>query len=144
MKQPGPGEYGHAIFTDAGPKFTTRVKPFIDPFKCRTKPGPGEYEPEKPKTNILYSMRQKPAQSMNNLTPGPGNYEDDRVLHYSTIPGSKMGKDLRKSNHFIHTASHKKQDPGRYNLEDFANNERMGVPKYSFGKDIRDKDRCKG
>ena len=32
--------------------------------------------------------------------------------------------------------------PGRYNLHNFANNELMGVPKYSFGKDIRDKDRA--
>ena len=31
---PGPGAYREATFTDAGPKFTTRVKPFIDPFKC--------------------------------------------------------------------------------------------------------------
>lgn len=49
VKQPGPGEYHHAIYTDAGPKFTTRVKPFVDPMKMnRADPGPGQYEPEKP------------------------------------------------------------------------------------------------
>ena len=43
IKQPGPGEYKHAIFTDDGPKYTTRVKPYIDPFKMKTDPGPGQY-----------------------------------------------------------------------------------------------------
>ena len=52
-----------------------------------------------------------------------------------------MGKDMRKSDHFLHTSSYKKQNPGNYNLHDFANNELMGVPKYSFGKDSRTKDR---
>lgn len=105
----------------------------------KTEPGPGLYSPEKPKTNIQYSMRKKMAGSMNRLTPGPGAYGDERVLHYSTIPGSKMGKDMRKSDHFLHTASFKKQNPGNYNLHNFANNELMGVPKFSFGKDVRDK-----
>ena len=50
MKHPGPGEYEYTSFTQAGPKFTTRVKPFIDPFKMKTDPGPGLYDPEKPKT----------------------------------------------------------------------------------------------
>ena len=78
---------------------------------------------------------------MNRLTPGPGAYEDERKIHYASIPGSKMGKDMRKSDHFLHTASYKKQNAGNYNLHDFAGNELMGVPKFSFGKDIRDKDR---
>ena len=86
-------------------------------------------------------MRKKTANSMNRLTPGPGAYEDERKIHYASIPGSKMGKDMRKSDHFLHTASYKKQNPGNYNLHNFANNELMGVPKFSFGKDIRDKDR---
>ena len=52
MRQPGPGEYEYAKFTDDGPKYTTRVKPHINPFKMKTDPGPGQYSPEKPKTNI--------------------------------------------------------------------------------------------
>jgi len=59
VKHPGPGEYDYKCYTDAGPKFTTRVKPEINPFKMQTKPGPGLYDPEKPKTNIKYSMRSK-------------------------------------------------------------------------------------
>ena len=57
VKHPGPGEYAYASFTEEGPKFTTRCKPFIDPFKMRTEPGPGLYSPEKPKTSIQYSVR---------------------------------------------------------------------------------------
>jgi hypothetical protein len=52
-----------------------------------------------------------------------------------------MGKDMRKSDHFLHTASYKKQEPGRYTMHNFANNELMGVPKYSLSKDMRFKSR---
>lgn len=79
---PGPGAYREATFTDAGPKFTTRVKPFIDPFKCRTKPGPGNYEPEKPQTQIKFSMSKRLTASSYAAarnTPGPGTYGDERV-----------------------------------------------------------------
>ena len=86
-------------------------------------------------------MRKKLDQSEDKRTPGPGNYDDERELHYKSIPGSKMGKDMRKSDHFLHTSSYKKQTPGTYNLHNFANNEYMGVPKFSFGKDSRVKDR---
>lgn len=64
-RQPGPGEYEYAAYTESGPKYSTRVKPFIDPFKMKTKPGPGLYDPEKPKTALHYSMRKKPADSSN-------------------------------------------------------------------------------
>ena len=137
VRQPGPGEYEYSTFTQAGPKFTTRVKPFIDPFKMKTKPGPGEYSPDKAKVDFKYSMGARPSQSMNKLTPGPGAYGDERALHYRTIPGSKMGKDNRKSNHFLHTSSYQKQEPGRYNQHEFANNRLMGVPNFSFGRDQR-------
>ena len=108
LKQPGPGEYEYTSFTQAGPKFTTRVKPFIDPFKMKTDPGPGLYNPEKPKTQFRYSMREKPGTAGNSMTPGPGTYSDPRKLHYKFIPGSKMGKDNRMSGHFLHTSSYKK------------------------------------
>jgi hypothetical protein len=144
IKHPGPGEYEHSVFTDAGPKYTTRVKPHIDPFKMKTDPGPGQYEPEKPKTDIHYSMRKKFNGTTGKNTPGPGQYIDDRAMHYASIPGSKIGKDARISNHFLHTASYLKQDPGKYNQHEFPNNELMGVPRYSFSKDNRMRDLKKG
>jgi len=47
------------------------------------------------------------------LTPGPGTYDDMRRTHYSTLPGSKMGQDDRKS-YFLRTASSEKPGPGNY------------------------------
>ena len=82
-----------------GPKYTTRVKPFIDPFKCRTKPGPGEYEPMKPQTQIKFSISQRLTASSyaaSKNTPGPGSYNDERQAHYDKLPGSKIGRDVRK------------------------------------------------
>lgn len=113
------------------------MKPFIDPFKMKTAPGPGFYDPEKNKKDIKYSMRERTTQSMNKLTPGPGAYENERELYYRSLPGSKMGKDARKTNFFLNTASYKKQEPGRYNIKGFANNELTGVPKFSFSRDLR-------
>ena len=57
VKHPGPGEYEYPKFTDSGPKYTQRVKPYIDQlykeqFKMKTAPGPGLYSPEKPQTQI--------------------------------------------------------------------------------------------
>ena len=48
-----------------------------------------------------------------------------------------MGRDNRRSDHFLNTASYKKQEPGRYESRGFANNELTGVPKFSFSKDMR-------
>ena len=75
------------------------------------------------------------------MTPGPGAYEDERNFHYKSIAGSKIGRDMRRSDHFLYNSSYKKQEPGRYNLHNFAGNDLMGVPKYSLSKDMRFKDR---
>ena len=137
-KQPGPGEYEHQVFTDNGPKYTQRPKPFINPMKNKTAPGPGFYNPDKYKnSNFQFSMRKKANGGHDLGTPGPGAYGDERELHYKSIPGSKIGSDKRKSDHFLHTSSYKKQEPGRYSLHDFAGNDLMGVPKFSFSKDTK-------
>jgi hypothetical protein len=96
---PGPGAYRAASFTDAGPKFSNRVKPVLNPFKMKTDPGPGFYDPVKPKQDTKYSMSQRLSASSyaaSRKTPGPGTYSDERELHYRTIPGSKIGRDTRK------------------------------------------------
>jgi len=56
---PGPGAYRAASWTDAGPKFSNRVKPVINPFKMKTDPGPGFYDPIKPKLDTKYSISQR-------------------------------------------------------------------------------------
>jgi hypothetical protein len=45
--------------------------------------------------------------------PGPGSYEDERRIHYTRIPGSKMGKDVRKAE-FLKTGSFGKPAIGSY------------------------------
>jgi hypothetical protein len=57
--------------------------------------------------------------SPNKLTPGPGNYGDMRELYYSTLPGSKMGRDDRKS-YFLKSASYEKPGPGNYAMTCFT------------------------
>ena len=58
-KHPGPGEYTVPSKIVEGPIFTTRPKPPIDPFKCRTTTGPGEYNPpvDAPYKKLGYSIR---------------------------------------------------------------------------------------
>ena len=138
-KQPGPGEYSYQSFTKDGPQYSQRVKPFINPMKMKTDPGPSSYNPNPYKTyDHKYSMGQKATGSANYHTPGPGAYGDSKDdLHYKKIPGSKMGTQKRMSDHFLHTSSYKKQEPGRYSLHDFAGNKLMGTPNFSFGKDTK-------
>ena len=108
----------------------------------KTAPGPGFYDPEKPKLNIKYSMsvrldgsNSRYSKSMKQ-TPGPGSYSDPRAAHYGSIPGSKMGRDTRKQQ-FLKTPSYGKQDPGSYKINGFANNPATGVPRYGFGTSTR-------
>lgn len=71
------------------------------------------------------------------LTPGPGTYSDMINLHYSTLPGSKMGRDDRKS-YFLKSSSHEKPGPGEYVAPCFT--EKSQAPKYRFGSSTREKD----
>ena len=91
---PGPGSYTIPSKGTEGSKFTTSGKPNINaelqahgitasPFKMRTKPGPGNYDPPVSGTfkKLSYSIS-----GVNNKfvkgtdsswpTPGPGNYEN--------------------------------------------------------------------
>ena len=83
-------------------------------------------------------MRQKMSQSAHKVPPpGPGSYVTENNLACGTKPGSVFGKDSRRSDFFLNTASYKKQEPGRYEIKGFAGNEGTGVPKFSFSKDLR-------
>ena len=59
VKNPGPGQYEARDTVADGPKFTTRVKPFIDPRKCRTTTGPGDYDPNDQSKKVFYTMSGK-------------------------------------------------------------------------------------
>ena len=63
----------------------------------KTDPGPGFYDPQKSYTKIQYSISKRHGPTSDKaLTPGPGNYEDNRKAHYEKLAGSKIGKDTRK------------------------------------------------
>lgn len=135
---PGPANYEIPSKIDEGPKFTTRVKPFVDPFKMKTDPGPGFYDPLKSEKKIQYSISKRHGPTFDKAAnPGPGAYEDERTQHYASIPGSKMGRDVRKRE-FLKTPAHDKPAPGKYERPGFTEHE-TGVPKYGFGSSTRDR-----
>lgn len=69
-------------------------------------------------------------------TPGPGAYKDERSLYYSTLPGSKMGRDSRKS-YFLKSANFNKPGPGNYSTVSFT--DKSEAPKFGFGSSMREK-----
>lgn len=93
-KTPGPGSYSIPSKGTEGPRFTTRSKPGINaellangitasPFKMRTKPGPGNYDPPTSGAfkKLSYSMngineKMVKGTDSNWQQPGPGNYDD--------------------------------------------------------------------
>lgn len=132
---PGPGNYESSTFTSVGPKYTTRVKPKIDPLKNRTRTGPGDYTPQKPETKLSYSMGKK-LEINKKQTPGPGSYNDMRQVHYNTITGSQIGKDERKS-FFLVDSTYDSPIPGRYDLIQFGSGI-LGEPRCKFGVSSRE------
>lgn len=56
---PGPGNYDLRSFISEGPKYSARVKPIVDPFKCKTRTGPADYNPLKSTISVKYSMGAK-------------------------------------------------------------------------------------
>lgn len=97
------------------------ARKFADKNIMRTHTGPADYEPKVAQKKLSYSMPGH-AKSQHTLVPsslpGPGAYEDGRRVHYTRIPGSKMGKDVRKAE-FLKTASHGKPATGSYAQIDF-------------------------
>lgn len=151
---PGPGSYNIPSKGTEGFKFTTRCKPGINaelagskgitatPYKMRTKPGPGNYDPpvDGAWKKLSYSMngineKWVKGTDRNFTIPGPGNYDDCITQHYKSIPGSKIHKDARLS-YFLKTSISGNPDPGNYEKKGF---EKLNYyPKYSFGKEQRD------
>ena len=46
VKHPGPQEYNIPSKIVENPRFIFGLRPFIDPQKCRTTTGPGDYDPK--------------------------------------------------------------------------------------------------
>jgi len=108
----------------------------------RTKPGAGHYEPptDGPWKKLSYSCSGVNEKFVNGTDssftiPGPGNYENCIPQHYSSIPGSKIHKDSRKS-YFLKTSVSGPQDAGKYEKNGF---EKLNAnPKFAFGQEKRD------
>lgn len=75
---PGPGEYKIPSKMTDGPKYTTRIKPKINPFKMKTDPGPGFYEPPVSGSfkNVSYSVVGFTKVVIDEFSPGPGSYNN--------------------------------------------------------------------
>jgi len=129
---PGPGEYKIQAKVIEGPKFTTRVKPKIDPFKMKTDPGPGYYDPPTSGAfkKLSFSLTGISHSTIDRTTPGPGSYNSSDQLHYKTLTGSKMGKDKRRS-FFLQTSITGNPDSGLYEKHGF---EKLNTKTFSFGK----------
>lgn len=113
---PGPGEYTLPTKIGETPKYIMGLKLEPNPTKNKElEPGPASYDPIKSQKTLKYTMSAKLDGSVSpeKLTPGPGAYGDERTLYYQTLPGSKMGKDNRKS-YFLKSASYEKPGPGNY------------------------------
>lgn len=70
------------------------------------------------------------------VTPGPGTYVGVKDRYYSNIPGSKVGKDDRKS-YFLRSQSYDKPEPGKYQTISFT--QKSDAPKHSFSKAARER-----
>eukprot|EP00347_Sterkiella_histriomuscorum_P010747 403375078 len=136
---PGPGSYVVPSKIQEGPKYILGLKPEINPFKNKTEPGPGLYDPRKSETQFSYSIRKRTETSLSpeKMTPGPGHYLDVRDKYYKSIPGSQIGKDMRRST-FLKTPAHDKPAPGSYKTFSFT--DRTAAPKFGFGSSQREKD----
>ena len=59
-----------------------------------------------------------------------------REVHYATLSGSKIGKDVRKRQ-FLKTAGHTNPGPGSYKGASFV--DKTTAPKFGFGSSQREK-----
>lgn len=119
---PGPGEYKIPTKLGEAPHYYMGLKLERNFTKDKlAEPGPGKYDPIKSQTTLKYTMSGKHETNVspNKVTPGPGNYSDMRALYYQTLPGSKIGRDTRKS-YFLKSASYEKPGPGNYTTTCFT------------------------
>ena len=141
MKQPGPTDYN--IKSRIGEKqgLTFGVKPAYDPTKYRTITGPADYTPKpirRIKSGIIYRKPKLETNPSWARLPGPGHYDDSQnKQYYSTLKGSIIGKEPRKSS-FVNIRCFTNPGPGMHNNNSFADKQR--APKYGFGSSLREKD----
>mmetsp|Transcript_2803 Transcript_2803/g.4792 ORF Transcript_2803/g.4792 Transcript_2803/m.4792 type:complete len:189 (+) Transcript_2803:31-597(+) len=120
IKHPGPQDYNIPSKIVESPEFGFGLRPFIDQQKCRTKTGPGDYNPRAIESSQTISIKGRSSMTLDRKQPGPGYYDDCRQQHYSNLAGSKIGRDKRKT-FFIQDESLFLPGPGTYRNITFSN-----------------------
>jgi len=136
VKHPGPQEYTIPSYINEHQKYDFGLRPFIDPHKCRTTTGPGDYDPRTHNGNPKLSIMGRPVDKVLHKVPGPGAYSDMVQLHYDKIPGSKMGNDERKK-FFLKARGYTNPGPGSY--KDLSFVDKNTAPSFGFGTSTRER-----
>jgi hypothetical protein len=78
IKHPGPQDYNIPSYITEHAQFGFGLRPPIDPLKCRTTTGPGDYDPKYPSGYPKISISGRPNSKITFDVPGPGSYNDMR------------------------------------------------------------------
>ena len=134
---PGPGTYSVPTDITNGPKYTMSTKAgFKESKEQLFNPGPGYYNSsERINKTYCYTFGLKPKLRERDPTPGPGNYSlrKDKDL---IIPSYLFGKGKREDE----IVERRKYIPGPGNYEFFADILKIHKPKYSFGRQKKNRD----
>jgi hypothetical protein len=91
--QPGPNNYKIPSLIDDGPKYGMGLKTVYNKNPLLTNTGPGDYNPEKPKTTLSYTLAGRSKGPVDLGLPGPGQYDNTKQNKF--IPGAGLGKSPR-------------------------------------------------
>jgi hypothetical protein len=91
--QPGPNDYTIRSLIDEGPKYGMGSKTVYNHNPLLTNTGPGDYDPEKVKTTLSYTLTGRSKNPANLGHPGPGSY--DNTNNPKFVPGAGLGKNQR-------------------------------------------------
>lgn len=89
---PGPLDYKIPSLIDEGPKYGMGNRTVYDRNPLLTETGPGDYNPEKPKSSLAFSLTGRSKNPTDLGLPGPGQYEAPETKF---IPGAGLGKSPR-------------------------------------------------
>ena len=85
-RQPGPGYYEYTNTVGSKQKYGFGLRPFIDPFKCRTTTGPGDYNAKplyRVKSGVISRRPNDKDIEVLRRIPGPSSYLEVRdKIHY--------------------------------------------------------------
>lgn len=91
--QPGPLDYKIPSLIDEGPKYHMGFKTMYNRNPLLTGTGPGDYNPEKPKSTLAYTLTGRSKNPTDLGMPGPGQYDNENNPKF--IPGAGLGKSPR-------------------------------------------------